>query len=181
MPPYVLPLVLSILAVILVIFLVLQVRASRRLHALLLTGNATPESAPAVPPEVGVSDALIASLSQRLAATEGRLGTIAAQLEGIPQLQIRVASLETNMPSVQSAMEKYADVIHKADRRDTERARREDTAANKEQPTAGDAAAALIAGAGAGGETPPLTQPVPATNKNGEMPWLRGSGGRRRG
>jgi len=178
-PPSVLPIVGIILTVILVIFLILQVRASRRLHAVLLRAPVPSESAVAIPPEVGVSDALIASLSQRLAATEGRLGTIAAQLEGIPQLQTRVASLETLMPSVQSAMEKYADVIHKADRRDTERARREDTAANKEQPTAGEAAAALVAVPGAGGETPPLTQPGAANNKS--MPWLRGSGGRGRG
>ena len=178
MPPLYAVIALSVFGLFIFIFTILQLRDTRRLHRLLLSGVATSDSAVGVPPEVGVSDALISSLSQRLAATEGRLGTMAAQLEGIPQLQTRVASMETLMPSVQSAMEKYADVIHKAERRDTERHRREDTAANKEQPTAGEAAAALTAGSGAGGETPPLTQPGPANNK--PMPWLRGSGGRGR-
>ena len=178
MDPLLLPIAVVVLAVILLIFLILQVRASRRLQTMVLTGVATPESAVVSLPEFGVSDALVASLSQRLAATEGRLSTMAAQMEGVAVLQSRVAAMEAAMPSVQSAMEKYADQIAKADKRDTERQRRADGVANKEQPTAGEAAAALIAVPDAGGETPPLTQSGAANNK--PMPWLRGSGGRGR-
>lgn len=122
-----------------------------------------------------IQDQAIQALSARLASVEGRIGVIAATLESVAVLNGRVAAIETNMPAVQEAYEKYADQISRADKRDTERARRN----MKDQGmSAGEAAAALTGGAGAGG-TPP-TQPAPPQNNKTPRPGVIGRGGRGR-
>jgi len=129
----------------------------------------------AVPADPTTLDSLLSSMSQRLAATEGRLGAMAAELQQVAILNSRVAAIETNMPGMQEAYEKYADSINRADKRATERTRVE----NKSQgfQTAGEAAADLSGAAGAGGN-PALTQPAAPTNN--KRPGLLGSGGRNR-
>lgn len=131
-----------------------------------------PDAAPADPTTL---DSLLSSMSQRLAATEGRLGAMAAELQQVAILNSRVAAIETNMPGMQEAYEKYSDSINRADKRATERSRVE----NKTQgfQTAGEAAASLAGVAGTGGE-PASTQPVTPTNN--KRPGLLGSGGRNR-
>jgi len=122
-------------------------------------------------------DSLLQSMSARVAAVEGRLGSVAAELQGVAILQQRLAAMEASMPSLQEAYEKYGDQVARADKRVTERARMErKTEANFQ--TAGDAAAVLSGAGGAGGETPALTQPpVP---QNGGRAGVVGSGGRGR-
>ncbi len=123
-----------------------------------------------------VGDSAITILSGRLAAIEGRMGPIVASLDSVALLQQRLAALEVNMPSMQEAMEKYADQIARTDKRDTERARRTATEEAKTQ-TAGDAAADLMGGAGAGGNAPADTAgAAPTSTRAGVL----GQGGRRR-
>ena len=162
-------------AVIMVVMMVFLWRVARRQQTQ-VTGPPAPPAAVLDP--LG-TDSLIQSISQRLAATEGRLGSVAAQLEGVAILQQRVASLEVNMPAVQEAFSTYADQVARADKRDTERQRRTDKDAEKFQ-TAGDAAAGLLGAAGAGGN-PTLTQPAAPQPPNGRRrTGLVGSGGRNR-
>ncbi len=117
-------------------------------------------------------DALLTSMSGRVAAVEGRLGAVAAELQGVAILQQRLAAIEASMPSMQEAYEKYGDQVARADKRATERDRVEKKTAGFQ--TAGEAAA-LMGAAGNGGE-PALTQPAAPTN--GGRPGVRGSGGR---
>jgi len=135
----------------------------------------TAPPAPPPPPSDPTSlDSLLQSMSARVAATEGRLGAIAAELQGVAILQQRLAALEAAMPSMQEAYEKYGDQVARADKRATERDRVEKkTSANFQ--TAGEAAD-LIAGAGAGGNPAP-TQLAPAQNNRA---GVVGSGGRGR-
>ncbi len=122
-------------------------------------------------------DSLLQSMSGRVAAVEGRLGAVAAELQGVALLQQRLAAVEASMPSLQEAYEKYGDQVARADKRTTERERRNKADDAKFQ-TAGDAAAVLSGAGGAGGETPALTQPpVP---QNGGRAGVVGSGGRAR-
>jgi len=122
-------------------------------------------------------DSLLQSMSARVAAVEGRLGSVAAELQGVAILQQRLAAVEAAMPSLQEAYEKYGDQVARADKRTTERERRNKADDAKFQ-TAGEAAGALLGAGGAGGETPALTQPpVP---QNGGRPGVMGRGGRGR-
>jgi len=102
---------------------------------------------------------LIQSFSERLAAAEGRLTAFAAQQEGFAVIRQRVDAMESHMPSLQSAMEQYADQIGRADKRETERKRRSDKSAQ----TAGEAAAQM-AHAGGGEGAQPSATPSPASN-----------------
>jgi len=132
-----------------------------------------PDPTPADPTTL---DSLLSSMSQRLAATEGRLGAMAAELQQVAILNSRVAAIETNMPGMQEAYEKYSDSINRADKRATERARVETKTQGFQ--TAGEAAADLAGAAGAGG-IPALTQPV-APKPTNKRAGLLGSGGRNR-
>lgn len=120
-----------------------------------------------------IEDTAIQSLSSRLAVIEGRIGSIAATLEGVHVLQQRVAGIETAMPAVQEAYEKYADQISRADKRDTERLRRTE---KMQGQTAGEAAAALSGVAEAGGPLPTQS----ATPQNEKIPGVLGGGRTRR-
>jgi len=120
-----------------------------------------------------IEDTAIQSLSSRLAVLEGRIGTIAATLEGVHVLTQRVASIETNMPAAQEAMEKYADSITRADKRDTERQRRFEKTSGQ---TAGDAAAALTGAA----TDEPARVVAPPENNGGSRAGILGQGGRGR-
>jgi len=131
------------------------------------------ETTPADPTTL---DSLLSSMSQRLAATEGRLGAMAAELQSVAILNQRIAAIETNMPGMQEAYEKYSDSINRADKRATERARVETKSQGFQ--TAGEAAG-LLGAAGAGGE-PALTQPAASQPTNNKRPGLLGSGGRNR-
>jgi len=136
------------------------------------------------PSDVGTipqDDSAFLLLSQRIAVVEGRLGPISVSLESVAILNQRVAAMEANMPSVQQAMEHYSDAINRADKRDTERARRTQKT-SQDSKTAGEAAADLMGVPGAGGETPPLTQPGASNNNDKPKPMagLYGSGGRHR-
>jgi len=124
-----------------------------------------PETVPVPPPPMGP---LIEAFSQRLAASEGRVNAMAAQLEGLHVLQQRVSAIEANMPAVQEAYEKYADQVSRADKRNTERQRRSDKTSG---PTAGEAAAAMTTG-----EPPAPTTPLGPfpTNGAGLRPWVLG-------
>lgn len=131
--------------------------------------------APAAPVQVDtiVQDTAIQAMSARLASVEGRIGSIAATMEGVAVLTQRVAAIETNMPAVQEAYEKYADQIGRADKRDTERQRRWNKSAGDQ--SAGDAAAALTGAAGAAGGTPSPTQPAAPPNSQAR-PGILGGG-----
>lgn len=134
------------------------------------------EPAPhATPADPTTLDSLLSSMSQRLAATEGRLGAMAAELQQVAILNSRVAAIETNMPGMQEAYEKYSDSINRADKRATERARVETKSQGFQ--TAGEAAS-LLGAVGNGGE-PALTQPA-APPTNNKRAGLLGSGGRNR-
>lgn len=126
------------------------------------------ETVPVPPAAMGP---LIEAFSQRLAASEGRVNAMAAQLEGLHVLQQRVSAIEANMPAVQEAYEKYADQISRADKRNTERQRRSDKTSG---PTAGETAAAmaLTTGGGVGASAPAMAPPP--TNNNGDRPWVLG-------
>jgi len=137
-------------------------------------GVAGSDLPPRAPIDTTIQDTALQSLSSRLAVAEGRIGAMAATLEGVHVLQQRVASMETNMPAAQEAMEKYADSITRADKRDTERQRRFEKTSG---PTAGDAAAALTADVEA--PTTPLG-PAPAENNGGKRAGILGQGGRGR-
>jgi len=165
----VIALVLPTVAVILATVF-LWVAAGRRQSR--VRSEPAPDATPADPTTL---DSLLSSMSQRLAATEGRLGAMAAELQQVAILNSRVAAIETNMPGMQEAYEKYSDSINRADKRATERAR-VDTKSQGFQ-TAGEAAA-LIGAAGNGGE-PALTQPA-APQPTNKRPGLLGSGGRNR-
>ena len=115
-------------------------------------------------------------MSARVAALEGRLGTVAAELQGVAILQQRLAAVEAAMPSMQEAYEKYADSTARADKRATERARVE-AKSQKGFQTAGEAVADLIGGAGAGGNPAPSQLAPP---KNNNRAGVVGSGGRGR-
>ncbi len=129
-----------------------------------------------VPPtpilDTRIEDTALQSLSARLAVVEGRIGTIAATLEGVHILTQRVASIETNMPAAQEAMEKYADSITRADKRDTERLRRFEKTSGQ---TAGEAAAALQGAASPDAETAPQNNET-----GGKRAGILGQGGRGR-
>jgi len=156
--------------IIVVIGLFLWAAARRRQTQ--VTGLPAPQ--PALTDPTGL-DSLLQSMSGRVAAVEGRLGAVAAELQGVAILQQRLAAVEASMPSLQEAYEKYGDQVARAEKRTTERERR-----NKADgfQTAGDAAAVLLGAGGAGGETPALTQPpVP---QNGGRAGVVGSGGRTR-
>ncbi len=124
------------------------------------------------------TESLLSAISQRLAAVEGRVGSIAAQLDGVSVLQQRLATIESHMPSLQDAMEKYADQISRADKRTTERDRRNRADEAKWQ-TAGEAASSLIGVEGAGGN-PTLTQPSTPQNEATKRAGVLGQGGRHR-
>lgn len=149
--------------------------------ALFLTRSArrqqTQDTSPPAPPtpalDTRIEDTAIQSLSSRLAVLEGRIGTIAATLEGVHVLTQRVASIETNMPAAQEAMEKYADSISRADKRDTERQRRFEKTSGQ---TAGEAAAVLT---GAAPQTPAETAPQ-NNETSGRRLGILGHGGRGR-
>jgi len=138
----------------------------------------TQDISPPVPPtpalDTAIQDTAIQSLSSRLAAIEGRIGAIAATLDGFHVLQQRVAAIETNMPALQEAYEKYADSISRADKRDTERQRRYEKVQGQ---TAGDAAAALTSEAEA--PTTPLG-PASPISSDGKRIGILGHGGRGR-
>jgi len=135
----------------------------------------TSPPAPSTPAlDTAIQDTAIQSLSSRLAAIEGRIGAIAATLDGFHVLQQRVAAIETNMPALQEAYEKYADSISRADKRDTERQRRYEKVQGQ---TAGDAAAALTSEAEA--PTTPLG-PASPINNDGKRIGILGHGGRGR-
>jgi len=128
--------------------------------------------APSIPAiDTAIQDTALQSLSSRLAVAEGRIGAMAATLEGVHILQQRVASMETNMPAAQEAMEKYADSITRADKRDTERLRRFEKTSGQ---TAGDAAAALT------GAAEPTPEPAAPENNGGKRAGILGQGGRGR-
>ncbi len=133
-----------------------------------------PPAPPATPTDPTSLDSLLQSMSARVAAVEGRLGAVAAELQGVAILQQRLAAVEASMPSMQEAYEKYGDQVARADKRATERDRVERKTSASFQ-TAGEAAD-LIAGAGAGGNPAP-TQLAPAQNNRA---GVVGSGGRSR-
>jgi len=133
-----------------------------------------PPAPPPIPTDPNGLDSLLQSMSARVAALEGRLGTVAAELQGVAILQQRLAAVEASMPSMQEAYEKYADSTARADKRATERARVEQKTQHSFQ-TAGEAAE-LIGGAGAGGNPAP-TQTAPSQNNRA---GVVGSGGRSR-
>jgi len=130
----------------------------------------TPLPVRAEPLDTIVQDTAIQAMSARLASVEGRIGTIAATMEGIAVLQQRVAAIEVNMPAVQDAYEKYADQISRADKRNTERQRRTEKLQGQ---SAGDAAAALTGAAVDGGNLQP-TQAVAPTNQVQKRPGILG-------
>lgn len=137
----------------------------------------TQVTAPPAPPtpalDTRIEDSALQSLSSRLAVIEGRIGTISATLEGVHVLQQRVAAMETNMPAAQEAMEKYADSITRADKRDTERVRRFE---KTQGTTAGEAAAALTSSA----TDEPARVVEPQNNNGGKRAGILGQGGRGR-
>jgi len=136
-------------------------------------GPPGPELTPPAPADLAP---LIQSFSTRLAAAEGQLVQLVAGLQAVASLQSRVASLEVLMPSVQEAFEKYADQTARADKRNTERVRREDKTEERFQ-TAGDAAAGLLDVAGGGGNEPLPAQPAASQNSKSRAGVL-GQGGR---
>lgn len=157
---------LAAVGILTAVFLYLGIRRQQSRHI------DTP--APVAPSTVDtiVTDSAIQAMSARLAGVEGQIATMAASLQGVAVLQQRVASIETNMPAVQEAYEKYADQIGRADKRDTERQRRYDKTSGQ---SAGEAAAALTGAAGAAGGTPSPTQPAAPTNSM-PRPGILGGG-----
>lgn len=140
------------------------------------TGLVAPPAPSVDPPDPLGMDALMTAISARLAAVEGRIGALAAGLEVVAVLTQRVAMMETNMPALQEAMEKYADQISRLDKRNTERVRRADADQSKnDNQSAGQAAADLVGAAG-GGSDPSPTQPAAPNPRIGVV----GSGGRGR-
>lgn len=120
---------------------------------------------------------LIETFSARLAAAEGRLTAITAQLGGISALTLRLDGLESHMPSVQEAYEKYADQIGRADKRMTERQRRKE---KTDPQTAGEAAAQLASVAGVEAGFPSASATAPAAgNHSTKRPGVLGGAGRR--
>jgi len=160
---------LAIFPVVLaVLFAIIYIRAVRRWQSLV---TAPPAPEPTAVDPTGL-DSLLQSMSARVAATEGRLGAIAAELQGVAILQQRLAALEAAMPSMQEAYEKYGDQVARADKRATERDRVEKKSAGFQ--TAGEAAD-LIGGAGAGGNPAPTQLAPPPNNARS---GVLGSGGR---
>lgn len=160
----------ALLALLGVILALILTRAPRSQQT-----QVTVPPAPLTPAlDTRIEDTALQSLSSRLAVLEGRIGTIAATLEGVHILTQRVASIETNMPAAQEAMEKYADSITRADKRDTERQRRFD---KTQGTTAGEAAAALTSEVEA--PTYPLG-PTSPKNDDGKRAGILGQGGRGR-
>jgi len=153
-----------------VILALILVRSPRRQQTQVISPPAPPT--PAL--DTRIEDTALQSLSSRLAVIEGRIGTISATLEGVQVLQQRVASIETNMPAAQEAMEKYADSITRADKRDTERQRRFEKTSGQ---TAGDAAAALM---GATTDEPARIVAPQNNDAAGNRPGILGQGGRGR-
>jgi len=90
----------------------------------------------------GTSEAVVLALSQRIAAVEGQLPGLADGLRGFVQLGNRLSLLESQMPSVQEALEKYTDAVQRSDKRVTERGRRSDK--TRERQTAADAVSEMM-------------------------------------
>lgn len=129
--------------------------------------------------DTAIADTAIQALSSRLAGVEGRIGGLVAILEAIPVLQSRLAAMETHMPALQEAYEKYADQIGRADKRMTERARKNARDQQGDEGiSAGDAAAALTGVAVAG--APLQMTPTVTPNNNQTRPGVLGGGGRSR-
>jgi len=125
-----------------------------------------------VTPDIEAGDVVLRSMSARISALEGRLPALAGALDSFTTLATRLSAIETAMPGIQEAYEKYADAVNRADKRDTERARKEGNTRGREQAqTAGDAAAAL------GLVNPPTQAELePAAAR---LPGLVGNGGRK--
>jgi len=138
----VLALVLPTVAVILATVF-LSIAAARRQSRVV----SPPAPQPTLSDPTGL-DALLTSMSGRVAAVEGRLGAVAAELQGVAILQQRLAAIEASMPSLQEAYEKYGDQVARADKRATERDRVEKKSAGFQ--TAGEAAALIGTGGGRG-------------------------------
>jgi len=167
----VIALVLPTVAVI-VATVFLSIAAARRQSRVVVPPAPTP-----APSDPNTLDSVLLSMSGRVAAVEGRLGALAAELTGVTILQQRVAAMEASMPSMQEAYEKYGDQVARADKRATERDRVERKTEAGFQ-SAGEAAA-LIGAAGNGGE-PALTHPAAPQNGTPGVPGVVGSGGRGR-
>ncbi len=118
-------------------------------------------------------DAIIRSLSERIAALEGRIPALAGQLESFTALTSRLASLEASMPSIQEAYEHYSDAINRADKRDTERARR--VTKTRERKTGADAVNEMMP------EVPAPVEQAPTNNAPQKRAGVLGQGTRGRG
>jgi len=137
------------------------------------------EPAPESPAVTEIRESAIAILSGRVAALEGTLTQISASLGLVAVLEQRIASIEVNLPSMQEALTKYYDVIDRADKRSTERVRKQGVMQERER-TAGETASDMLDGVGATGGNPAATQPAPSQNDNGRRAGVVGSGGRNR-
>jgi len=89
-------------------------------------------------------DVVLQTMAARVGVVEADTRMIATQLASVNELQARMVALEAAMPSIQTAYESYADQIARTDKRDTERVRRTEKVAEKnEAKTAGELAAEM--------------------------------------
>lgn len=155
----------------------LMVRAPRQQTGVVsdpLTSVAVPAHQP--------MDVVLQTMAARLGVVEADTRMIATQLASVNELQARMVALEAAMPSIQTAYESYADQISRTDKRDTERVRRTEKVAEKQEAlTAGEVAAEMTAIAG--------SEPVQANGQDMSEDELKvararagivGSGGRGR-
>jgi len=134
-----------------------------------------PEATLSAPPEpVFSSEGAIRAISERLAALEGMLPALRAQIESYTALAQRLAALEVNIPNIADAYERFTDSTERQIKRDSERDRHQK---KREALNAGDAAQALL---GLSGQGPAVAGTVPAAAGNTKRRGLVGGGGRGR-
>jgi len=132
-----------------------------------------------VPPaplaDLPTQDALFRSMSERISALEGRIPVLSEALNSFTAVATRMSALESAMPALQDAYERYGDQVARADKRDTERARKGEKDQAR-QKSAAEAAAELGFNA-VPPQQPPGNVAAPPQTK---MPGVLGSGSRGR-
>ncbi len=138
---------------------------------------ARPQKAPTVPTsplaDLPGQDVVIRVLSERISALEGRLPQLVVAIESASALAARLGQLEASMPSLLDAYERYGDQVARADKRDTERHRKNESDAVRKKSALDTAMDMGI----------PVTVPPPpngATQPSSRVPGILGSGSRGR-
>jgi len=128
---------------------------------------------PAPPEPVITDDATIRNFSSRLAAVEGALPNLKSAIESFESLARRITALETEIPGLADAWERFSDSMDRKDKRDGERDRR---GRKKEVQLAGDAAQEFLGPLGSGTGAPGVTPPGVPLSTNGPTRNIVGKG-----